>query len=94
MPEPVNADDFAAGPRSFTDTAGRTWPVAITVADLKRVRQLAGIELGKLTLQGLAELVADPATFADVIYVLVKDQADRLGVSDEQFGRSLSGDGL
>lgn len=94
MPEPVRTEDFAAGPRSFTDTAGRTWPMTITVTDLKRVRQLTGIELGKLTLQGLAELVADPATFADMLYVLVKDDADRIGVSDEQFGRSLSGDGL
>lgn len=92
MPEPVRTEDFAAGPRSFTDTAGRTWPVTITVTDLKRVRQLTGIELGKLTLQGLAELVADPATFADVLYVLVKDEADRLGVSDVSFGRALSGD--
>jgi hypothetical protein len=83
-----------SGVRAFKDTAGRTWVVSVTVADLKRIRQLTGIELGKLPVGKLVETLSDPETFVDVLFVLVKDQADRAGISDEQFGRSLGGDTL
>lgn len=84
--------DLTTGPRAFTDTGGRIWPVSVTVADLKRVRQVLGVELGKMTLQQLAELVADPASFADVLYVLVR--REHPDVTDEQFGEALCGDPL
>lgn len=80
--------------QTFRDSAGREWLVEINVWQLRRVRQSAGVELGKMPLEKLADLTADPEKFVDVLYALVKDQADKAGVSDSDFGRGLGGDGL
>ena len=82
-------------PNAFKDTEGRTWQVAITVADVKRVRSLLDIDLYKLLddgFKGLGELVADPVALVDLVYVLCRPEADRRGVSDEDFGRAMAGD--
>jgi hypothetical protein len=42
----------------------------------------------------LAELMRDTVAVIDVIYVLCKDEADKAGVSDEDFGRAMFGDAL
>lgn len=83
--------------KTFTDNAGRTWTVQVNVAAIKRVRGLVGIDLYKLVddgFQALAKLVSDPVQLADVLYCLVKDEADAKQVSDEEFGRGLAGDAI
>ena len=83
--------------RTFTDAAARTWSIQIHVAAIRRVRGLVGVDLLQLIDDGfkpLAELVGDPVRLADVLYCLVKDQADEANVSDEDFGRALAGDVL
>ena len=80
---------------SFVDNSRRTWEVAINVAAVKRIRGLLGIDLYALVDDGfksLSKLVADPVSLADVLYCLCKDQADKQSISDEDFGRALSGD--
>ena len=86
---------------SFTDNAGRTWTVEITVADLKRLRAMLGIDIANLTEpdappeeQLLARLATDPVLLVDVLYVLCLDQAEKAGVTDEQFGRAMAGDAI
>ncbi len=81
--------------QTFRDNAGRSWLVAIDVAAIKRVRALLTYDL--LTVldgKGAAPLTSDPVVLVDVLYVLCKPEADRLGVSDEEFGRALGGDAL
>ena len=83
--------------RTFTDNAGRTWLLAINVASVKRVRALVGIDLYKLIddgLEPLARLVSDPVDLADVLYCLVRDEADTKQITDEDFGRCLAGDAI
>jgi hypothetical protein len=83
--------------KTFTDNAGRTWTVQVNVAAIKRVRGLVGIDLYKLVddgFQSLAKLVSDPVQLADVLYCLVKDEADAKQVTDEEFGRGLAGDAI
>ena len=88
--------------RTFSDTNGREWSVSMNVAALKRVRDLLGIDLMDLPAmeqkqpeQGLLHrLGTDPVLLVDVLYVLVKPQADAAGVSAEQFGEALGGDAL
>jgi hypothetical protein len=83
--------------RTFTDNAGRTWTVQINVSAVKRVRGLVGIDLYKLVDDGfhsLGQLVGDPVQLADVLYSLVKDEADAKHVTDEEFGRGLAGDAI
>lgn len=81
--------------RTFTDNAGRTWTVQVNVAAIKRVRGLLGVDLYRLVddgFQALAKLVSDPVQLADVLYCLVKDEADAKQITDEEFGRGLAGD--
>jgi hypothetical protein len=83
--------------RTFTDSAGRSWSVEINVAAVKRVRGLLGVDLYKLIddgFQRLGEVVCDPVQLADVLYCLVKDEADSRNLTDEDFGRGLAGDAI
>ena len=86
---------------SFTDNAGRTWTVDITVADIKRLRAMLGVDFVNLTRadappeeQLLARLATDPVLLVDVLYVLCLDQAQKADITDEQFGRAMAGDAI
>jgi hypothetical protein len=81
--------------KTFPDTTGRTWTVAVTVDAIKRVRGLANVDLmtvidGKL----VGRLSTDPVLLVDVLYALCKPEADAAGVSDEDFGRAMAGDAI
>jgi hypothetical protein len=82
---------------TFVDNAGRTWTVTINVAAVKRVRALLSVDLYALLddgLKPLAALVADPVRLADVLFCLCKDEAEKVKVTDEDFGRALAGDAI
>jgi len=81
--------------KQFTDNAGRQWTVEINVAALKRVKSLAGVDLLEVLDGTLIErLIRDPVLLCDVLYAACKPEADRLGVSDEEFGRAMAGDSI
>lgn len=83
--------------RMFKDNQGREWTVEITVATIKRVRGLAGVDLMEVLegTNGLIEkLVRDPVLLCDVLYAVCKPQADERQVSDEAFGASMAGDAI
>jgi len=80
---------------TFTDTAGRTWTVELNIAAVKRVRSLTWTDLlevlsGKL----IDRLIADPVLLVDVLFAVLKPEADSKGVSDEEFGRAMAGDAI
>lgn len=82
---------------SFRDNENRSWRVEINVTAIKAVRVLASVDLLALVqdkCKGLAELIGDPIKLVDVVYALCKDQCDKAGVSDEQFGRAMAGEAL
>ena len=81
--------------KTFTDTAGRSWELAVNVSAIKRVRGLLGVDL-LTVIEGelLNRLASDPILLADVLYALCKPQADAVGVSDEKFGAALAGDAI
>ena len=80
---------------SFRDTAGRTWQISLTIDALKRVKSLLQIDLTE-PLQGepplMTRLAIDVLLLCDVLFALIKPQADAAGVSDEVFGASLGGE--
>ncbi|OQB76038.1 MAG: hypothetical protein BWX88_05381 [Planctomycetes bacterium ADurb.Bin126] len=81
--------------RTFTDSAGRTWTVALTIDAAKRVRSLLGVNLLELDAGDpplITRLGTDVILLCDVVFALVKPQADAAAVSDEQFGAALGGD--
>ena len=88
---------------TFTDNAGRVWTANLNVATLKRVRALAGVDLasailverdGRVEASLLERLASDPALLVDALYALCKDEADKLKVTDEDFGRAMAGDAI
>lgn len=81
--------------RTFTDNAGRSWTIALTVAAIKRVRDLAKVDLLDLRDGRIFEkLVADPITLCDVLYAVCKPQAELSQVSDTEFGEAMAGDAI
>jgi len=84
--------------RTFNDNAGRTWTLAVNVDAIKRVDGLIqGVNLANLTHGDpplLTRLETDIVLLCDVIFALVKPQADQLGVSDEEFGKAMGGDAI
>ena len=79
--------------KSFRTTTGRVLETTITVDVVKRVKALTGINLLIVPdkPEMLKDLSADPITFIDLIYAVVKRQLDDAGVTDEQFGEMLDG---
>ena len=79
--------------RNFIDSSGRVWVIDVSVATIKRVRTLTGVNLLEV-IQGelIEQLSSDPILLADCLYAVCQPQAVREGVSDEAFGQALAGD--
>ena len=89
--------------KSFTDNKGRTWMLEVTVATVKRVRALCQVDLNSIveldknnkpSAELLERLSSDPVLLVDVLYAICKPQADKLCVSDEDFGEAMAGDAI
>jgi len=80
---------------NFRDAENRVWQVTVTVATLRRVRELASVDLaGLLDGELLDRLSSDPVLLADVLYAVCKPEADSRSVTAESFGEALAGDAL
>ncbi len=81
--------------KTFTDNAGRTWTISLTIDAAKRVKSLLDVNLLELEAGDpplLTRLGTDVILLCDVIFALVKPQADAAGVSDQEFAAALGGD--
>ena len=89
--------------RTFRDNDGRSWDLTLNIYAVKQVRDVLGVDL--LDPSGspkgenaddclLRKLIADPVLLVDVLYVVCRDQAEKAGVTDEQFGRAMAGDAI
>ena len=80
---------------SFRDGNGKTWDVRVDVAAVKRVLDLAHVDLRVIESgKTLAELALDPIKLVDTLYAVVKPQIDAAGLTDEQFAALFAGDVL
>jgi hypothetical protein len=81
--------------RQFKDENGRPWTINVNIGTVKRVRQMAGVDLLDLRDGNLfTELASDPVKLGDVLWVLVLDEAGAAGITDIQFAAALAGDAL
>jgi hypothetical protein len=85
--------------KTFTDTHGRQWTVALNIAAVKRVRDLAGVDLLAASSDDASEnvitrLAGDPVLLCDVVYAVCKPEADAADLGDEDFGRAMAGDAI
>jgi len=81
--------------KTFTDSTGRSWNIKLDISAAKRIKEVFGVDLlqpeaGQPPL--LTQLGTDEILLCDIIYVLVKSQAEKAGISDEKFGSALGGD--
>jgi hypothetical protein len=81
--------------RIFTDANKMDWSLDLTVASIKRVQSMTGVNLLEAR-EGsiLVDIADDPIKMADILYAIVQPQAASRNVSDEVFGASLNGDTL
>ena len=89
--------------KSFIDNKGRTWMLEVTVATVKRVRGLCKVDLNSIieldknnkpSAELLERLSSDPVLLVDVLFAVCKPQADKLGITDEDFGEAMAGDAI
>ena len=84
--------------KSFMDTKNRQWNLAVTVSSVKRVRELLDVDiLGLLDDDNKAVLRAlstDDIMMVNVIFAIIKPQADELGIDDVDFGECMAGDAI
>ncbi len=89
--------------KSFTDNKGRAWEIVVTVATVKRVRALCKVDLNSIveldknnkpSAELLERLSSDPVLLVDVLYAICKPEADKQGVTDEEFGEAMAGDAI
>jgi len=76
----------------FVDSQGRDWTLAVDIVGVKRVKNAVGVDLLSDVEAAQKQLADDVVLLVDVLYLLVKPQADERKVSDEDFGRSLKGE--
>lgn len=80
--------------KSFSDAAGRTWLLRITIGAVERVKDEID---GKPDLLALADgtpslatqLETGPALLCHVVFALLKPQADKLGLGDADFCEAI-----
>lgn len=79
---------------TFTDKTGRSWTPSVNVFTIGRVRDLLGVNLLELLLpnNAVAEKVKDICLLVDVLYILC--EAEERGVSDVDFGKAQTMDGI
>ncbi len=89
--------------KSFSDNIGRSWIINVNVGTIKRVRALCNVDLANIIsiengavpkVDLLEKLASDPVLLVDVLYAICKEEADKLNISDEDFGRSMAGDSI
>lgn len=82
---------------TFTDELGRAWHVVLDYAAVRRVKSQLGVDLFKVLDDNcdlFQKLSVDIELAVNLLFALVADQAEKAGVSDEDFGRGLAGDAI
>ncbi|GEM_PF-946028 len=86
--------------REIVDGVGRTWKLAVSIGGVKRVRELLGADMLEMIddrdeakrLAAVKRFTGDLVFAVDVIYVLLKPQAEKLDVSQEDFAETMFGE--
>lgn len=81
----------------FTDAAGETWTIEISVDEIRQLRKEINVDLLALLDDNgtlLRKLAADPILLVDVISILCTDQIKRRQLDERAFAKRLVGAGL
>lgn len=86
--------------KEIVDGVGRVWKLGLTIGGVKRVRELLDADLLEMIddrdeakrLAAVERFTGDLVFAVDVIYLLLKPQADEAGVTEEAFAESMFGE--
>ena len=76
----------------FTGNDGHEWGISLNSWTAREVKKATGVDL--LDLETLTAKLADAYVLVDVLWVMVRKEAEAAGIADEEFGRSLAGDAI
>jgi hypothetical protein len=78
---------------AFKDSKSREWSVAVTVGVVNRIKDKADLRYAlDDKMKMYFEIIGDPCKLADIVYAIIKPQADAAGVTLEDFADALDGD--
>ena len=78
--------------QTFRDRLDKSWDIAITVGTLKRIRDVAKVDIGKIVEDAIqAKRLDDMATMGSVLFAIVKPAADALQIDEAAFLELLDG---
>jgi hypothetical protein len=89
--------------KAFTDAKGRAWEIELNIRQMKRVRDILGVDLvnviqtnkdGSVATDTIDRVANDPIILVDILWVLCEEQARAAGVTDADFGSSVAGDSI
>lgn len=86
----------------YKDTAGNEWTISLTVGSILKLKKALKIDLASLdapypsggTTPLISALFTDISLLVDVLYVLLKEQADKYNLDDVGFAETLDGQTL
>lgn len=78
----------------FVDAQGESWPVEITLPDVRRVRTALDLDLLDLSQEIFSKLLDDPELAIDVLSVVLTPLIRERGLDADGFARRLVGDPL
>jgi hypothetical protein len=77
---------------TFKDREGNQWSCVVSINDVKRLRDLVGLDVMSAIEGKFFEAIADPILLCDALNVVCLAQIERRGLTNEQFGLLLLGD--
>lgn len=80
--------------RAFKDSQGREWFLNVNTGTVKNVRAARDVDLLDTTGEVYERLADDPVLLVDVLWLLCQEQAQKVGLTDAQFGEGLVGDAI
>ena len=91
MSEPTETDRRGIVAPTITDRDGRRWTIDLNFDVYRRVLGNCDVDLCDIVYEEQRSLtqLQDPATLVDVLYEIVRDQADEQRVDERSFARSL-----
>lgn len=81
---------------TFTDASGDAWNLRLDVNTIRRVRDAHRVDLARIftDVKSLDQLFGDVVLLVDVLYEIVRPQANARQIDSQQFGERLVGDAL
>lgn len=76
--------------QKFKDKQGREWSISLNGWTLKKLKETLNFDARDH--ESILRAANDPSLLCDVLFVLCQGQAEKLGVTDRDFGESMTGD--